>query len=194
MTSERRRRLAAVEATEAHVRRFFAGHEVEVVAYDLGFRRRRKVPDFRVMVVGPGPRESRWSYVSAGCWSAVNHDGHGLEFVMTSAHREPRVVDLLAMTAYYHSSHRLDHWHTLPIGEPWLPGSTCDHLLVSLPYLHGPDLERCDLPDGHARLLWLLPITASEKTFRREHGTEALEQRFDDAAIDPTDPARAPVA
>lgn len=43
--------------------------------------------------------------------------------------------------------------HNMPIGEPWVPGSTCDHLLISLPYLHGPDLEHCTLPGGHARIL-----------------------------------------
>lgn len=193
MTPKRRWRLAAVEATEAHVRAFFTGHDVGIVDYDLGFGRRRAVPDFRIMAVGPGPRSSAWAYITAGCWSAVNQDGHGIEFVMTSKQREPAVVDLIAMVAYYHAAHHLDHWHTMPIGGPWLPGSTCDHLLVSLPYLHGPDLEVCELPAGHARLLWLLPITAAEKAFRLQHDTEALEQRFDDAGIDPTDPLRASV-
>jgi hypothetical protein len=190
----RQRRLAAAEAIEAHVRQFFTGHEVEVANYDLGFSRRRRVPDFRILVVTPGPRSSNWTYVTVGCWSAFNVDGHGIEFVMTSKKRETTVIDLIAMVAYYHASHHLDHWHTTPIGGPWLPGSACDHLLVSLPYLHGPDLELCVLPQGHARLLWLLPITAAEKAFRQQHDTEALEQRFDDVGIDPTDPLRASVA
>ncbi|MFG3714789.1 suppressor of fused domain protein [Micromonospora sp. NPDC047730] len=194
MTPKRRRRLAAAGATEAHVRRFFTGHNVEIVNYDLGAGRRRAVPDFRIMVIGPGPRSDTWAYVTVGCWSAVNSDGHGIEFVMTSKQRQAAMVDLIAMVAYYHAAHHLDHWHTMPIGGPWLPGSACDHLLVSLPYLHGPDLELCALPDGHARLLWLLPITAAEKAFRQQHDTEALEQRFDDAGIDPTDPLRASVA
>ena len=115
---------------------FFAGHDVEIVDYDLGFGRRRAVSDLRIMVVGPGPRGDSWAYVTAGCWSAVNQDGHGIEFVMTSKLRESAMVDLIAMVAYYHAGHRLDHWHTMPIGDPWLPGSACDHLLVSLPYLH----------------------------------------------------------
>ena len=40
------------------------------------------------------------------------------------------------------------------------------------------------------RLLRVLPITEAERDFRSEHGLEALEQRFDDAAIDHTDPHR----
>ncbi|MFI0357182.1 suppressor of fused domain protein [Actinomadura sp. 9N407] len=66
---------------------------------------------------------------------------------------------------------------------------------MSLTYLHGPALERCALPNGHqARFLWLLPVTASEIAFRRTHGTEALEQLFDQAGIDPVDPDRAAVS
>ncbi|MFC4040548.1 suppressor of fused domain protein [Dactylosporangium siamense] len=190
MDPDSKAQQAAVQATAAHVQAFFVGHDVESIAYDLGSGRRGAVPDLRVMVVGPGPRSGAWAYVTAGCWSAVNVDGHGIEFVMTSQRREPALVDLIAMVAFYHAAHRLDHWHTMPIGEPWLPGATCDHLLVSLPYLHGPNLERCELPAGHARLLWLLPITSAELAFRQQRGTEALEQRFDDVGIDPTDPLR----
>jgi hypothetical protein len=84
--------------------------------------------------------------------------------------------------------------HTVPIGEPWVPRSTCDHLLVSLPYPFGPDLELCDWDGDHARLLWLLPITEAERDIKAEHGLEALEQRFDDAAIKYWDPARSSVA
>ena len=111
---------------------------------------------------------------------------------MTAQRRDRAIVDLLAMVAFYHVTHALDHWHCMPIGAPWLPGSACDHLLVSLPYLHGPDLEKCALPEGHARILWLLPITTEEKDFRIEHGTDALEERFDEAGIDLPTPSANP--
>ncbi|WP_086819906.1 suppressor of fused domain protein [Allokutzneria sp. NRRL B-24872] len=181
------------EAVEAHVRAFFVGHEVDVVDVDMGTRR-DVVPELRVLVVGPGPRGGGWAYVTVGCWALVQEDGCGVEFVMTSAQRHQRFVDLMAMVAYYHcGGHQLDLEHSLPIGEPWVPGSTCDQLLVSLPYLHGPDFEICPMPGGHARILWTLPVTTAEIEYRREHGNEALEQLFDDAAIIPTDPFRASV-
>ncbi|MFE6225882.1 suppressor of fused domain protein [Streptomyces sp. NPDC057854] len=78
--------------------------------------------------------------------------------------------------------------------EPWSPGSHCGHLPISLPYLHGPNLESCPLPDGHARNLWALPVTAAGTAYRREHGHEALEQLSDEHGIFPTDPRRPPVA
>ncbi|TWF89879.1 suppressor of fused domain protein [Streptomyces capillispiralis] len=188
-------RLLAAEAVESHVRVFFEGHSVEVVDYDLGPARRQVAPDLRILVVGPGPRSDGWAYVTAGCWAAREKDGRGLEFVMTAHVRDRRFIDLMAMIAHYHcGGHQLDLEHSMPIGEPWVPGSTCDHLLISLPYLHGPDLEHCPLPGGHARILWTLPVTTAEIEFRRRHGHEALEQLFDEAQIIPTDPFRASVA
>ncbi|MFG2341175.1 suppressor of fused domain protein [Streptomyces yangpuensis] len=187
-------RVPAAEAVESHVRAFFEGHTVEVVVRGLGPDRREALPDLRVLVVGPGPRSAGWAYVTAGCWAATEKDGDGLEFVVTAHVRDQRFIDLMAMIAYYHcAGHRLDLEHSMPIGEAWVPGSACDHLLISMPYLHGPDLEHCPLPGGHARILWALPVTAAEIEFRRREGHEALEQLFDDAEIVPTDPFRASV-
>lgn len=185
----------AAEAVESHVRAFFAGHSVEAIEFDLGPERREAIADLRILVVAPGPRSDSWAYVTAGCWAETERDGHGLEFVMTAPARDQRFIALTAMIAYYHcGGHQLGLEHSMPIGEPWVPGSACDHLLVSLPYLHGPDLEHCPLPEGHVRILWTLPVTAAEIEFRRSQGHEALEQRLDDAGIIPTDPFRASVA
>jgi len=91
------------------------------------------------------------------------------------------------MNASYHcgpAEQRLDLGHSVPIGEPWLPGSACDHLLICLPYPIGPEFEVCEWDGGHARILWALPITAAERDFKREHGLELLEQRFDAVALE----------
>ncbi|MEU3611555.1 suppressor of fused domain protein [Streptomyces sp. NPDC006872] len=168
---------------------------MEPVDYDLGPERRAVVPHLRVLVVEPGPRSDSWAYVTAGCWASMEKQGRGLEFVMTAHVRDQRFIELMAMIAYYHcGGHQLDLEHSMPIGEPWVPGSTCAHLLISLPYLHGPDLEHCPLPRGHARILWTLPVTTAEIEFRQRHGHEALERLFDEAEIIPTDPFRASVA
>ncbi|MER6833394.1 suppressor of fused domain protein [Streptomyces cellulosae] len=134
------------------------------------------VPGLRIRTVSPGPRADSWAYITAGCWSTVEADARGLEFVLTAPVRDERFADLLGSTAYYHADHHLGLEYSLPGGEPWLPGSHCDHLLISLPYPHGPDLEHCPLPDGHARILRALPVTAAETAYRREHGHNALER------------------
>jgi hypothetical protein len=75
-------------------------------------------------------------------------------------------------------------FHSLPIGEPWLEGATCDHFLVSLPYPFGEDLEICRCDETQVQILWLLPITAAERGFKKANGVDALEELFDRAAIE----------
>ncbi|GID98619.1 hypothetical protein Adi01nite_80310 [Amorphoplanes digitatis] len=156
---------------------------------------RTLVPDLHILRL---PQQGTGQlYATAGLWDATARHGHGLEFVLAAPTTDDAIhVETLTMVAYYHASsgdYVLDHGHTVPIGRPWLPGSRCDHLLVSLPYPWGPELENCDVPGGHVRVLWLLPITAAEKRFRHSHGLEALEQRFEDAGIIPADPYRGTV-
>ncbi len=157
----------------------------------------RRVPGFHVIRLGPAPGEYGWIHVTAGLWEATQHHGHALEFVLHAPEASDRHVQTLAMLSYYHASggsFALDHGHTVPIGRPWVSGSACDHILVSLPYPWGPSLEDCQLPDGgHIRVLWLLPITKAERQFKRANGLEALESRLEQAGIVPTDPHRASV-
>jgi hypothetical protein len=175
-----------------HVERFFTGHSVDSAEAIPGPVRQR-VPEFDALRVGPGPRLGKWTYVSSGCWQATHVNEHGLEFAIVTPTETPRAAELLAMTAYYHAgeaAQRLDVGQTVPIGEPWLPGSVCDHLLVSVPYIFGPDFEMCRWNGGHVRLLWLLPITSAERDFKAEHGLEALEQRLESEGVDYPNPLR----
>ncbi|MFF4021027.1 suppressor of fused domain protein [Streptomyces sp. NPDC001843] len=55
-------------------------------------------------------------------------------------------------------------------------------------------LEKFALAGGHARVVWVLPVTAAEMEYRRTHGHETLERLFDEYAIVPTDPRRPSVA
>jgi hypothetical protein len=179
------------EAVEMHVRRFFRGHPIAFERW--GERIEARLPAFRVMVVAPGPRTALWSYVSIGA-NRVRRSEHGLEFFVQAPAADEAHVELVTMVAHYHANpdetHRLGLGPTLPIERQWLPGSACDHLLVSKPYQFGPDLERCDDALGHVQLLWLLPITAAERAFKIAHGLEALEQRFESARLEYWKPER----
>jgi hypothetical protein len=186
----------AQRAIVRHLRERFPDRDVEAVRVDEGPVEER-VPGFSVVRVAPGDN-GLWLYVSSGAWDAVHTEEHGLEFCLLAADADDHHPLLLAMAAYYHAnddeSFRLDHGHTVPLGGPWLPGSSLDHLLVSLPYPLGPDFEMCHWDGGHARILWLLPITQGERDFRAREGLEALEQRFESGGIRYWDPGRAPVA
>jgi hypothetical protein len=134
-----------------------------------------------VVEFAPGPKSQLWVYATIGAWEARNDPR--LEFVLVAPKQDLRHVELLFMAAWYHGRRALGRGHTLPIGEPWLPGSDCDFLLVSTPYPFGPNLEICNLPDGHVHILWLLPITTAEREFKVREGLEALEQRFETGAL-----------
>ncbi|NMH80404.1 suppressor of fused domain protein [Pseudonocardia xinjiangensis] len=59
---------------------------------------------------------------------------------------------------------------------------------------HGPSLENLSLPDGSTvRCAWLIPITSAEVRYKKKHGLEALEERFEAGGLDYLDPHRASV-
>ena len=167
---------------ENHVREFFAGHDVAKLMWTSGPIQTR-LPRFRVLRVAPGPKAKLWVYVSLGAWE-VGPDDASLEFMIFAPAESSRHVELLAMNAYYHSNHHLGLGHTFPIGEPWLEGSTCDHMLVSLPYPFGEKLEICELDGQHVHLYWNLPITLAERNFKAENGLEALEELFEKRGLE----------
>ena len=138
-----------------------------------------------------------WIFATIGAWRATADESSGTEFVAVSRSEAAEVMTHLGQLAYYHAGpieNRLDAGHTLGIGEPWVPDSPLEALLVSLPYLWGPALEHCQLPGRHIRVLWALPIYEQEREYATTHGVEALEQRFDDPPLDYLDPFRRPVA
>jgi hypothetical protein len=178
-------------ALEQHVLTFFQGHVTRDAPLPEGPIHER-LPGFRVVMVAPGPRLGMWTYVSIGAYQ-VRDGEHAQEFIFVGEQDLPIHAAILTITAYYHAGpadHRLGVGHTVPMGKPWMPGSLCNHVLVSLPYPFGPELERCEIPHGHVQFLWLLPITRAEKEFRHRENLEELERRFDEAAIEYWDPAR----
>jgi hypothetical protein len=176
------------EIIRRHLDHFFVGHAYKEHIWPLG-PALTELPNLRVYEFAPGPKTNLWVYATIGAWGARNDPK--LEFVITAAEPDQKHVELLFMSAWYHKHHCLGTGHTLPIGRPWLPGSTCEFLLVSTPYPFGPDLEVCNFSDNHVHFLWLLPITSEEREFKVREGLEALEQRFDECAIEYWIPNRA---
>jgi hypothetical protein len=163
-----------------HLAVFFAGHPSNEQRWEAGPMAADS--DFFVMCFAPGPKTGLWAYFSVGA-ELLEADAPRLEFFVLSPRFDTRMVELVTMIAHYHRTERLGLSHLLPIGAPWLDCSSCDCFLVSLPYSFGPALEHLDYGTGSARFLWLLPITSSERQFAKEHGVEALEERFDQAQL-----------
>ena len=173
----------------AHIHAFFSGHETTRLTWKKG-PIGDVLPEFHVLRVAPGPKTNLWTYVSIGAWEVDRDTSGGLEFFVVGNEENERYVEALAMTAFYHQAHHLGKSHTFPIGEPWWPDSPLDHLLLSLPYIFGPEFEVCSLPDRHIHFLWLLPITQAEREFKAANGLDALEERFEQSGIEYWNPLR----
>jgi hypothetical protein len=147
--------------------------------------------DFRVLVI---PRSPAITAYATSCMFQPS-DKERLELHLltrTSQEDQSDLVEVLTAVAHYHRTGRaLGLGHSVNFGRPWLAGSTCTHGLISLPYLDGPDLEW--LVEPEVRFLWLIPITEAEMHFKKGHGMEALEQKFEEKQVDFLDPKRASV-
>ena len=146
-------------------------------------------PGFRVLVFPPSKRRRMWTY--ATCCMSQQSDAPALELHLFSPVQIETQVELLMVVAHYHlTGAYLDVGHTVNFGRPWLSESKCDHGLISLPYLDGPKLEWLEQADRNIRFLWLIPISAGEVEYKKLHGVEALEARFEERKCDYVNPQR----
>ena len=196
-------------AIEAHLRHGFPGQRVVVQGWRTDAM---SAPHVRVLRVDPESRGGLWLHVSSGASlptelptelptglpTELPTEGsaggaHGSEFVLVTPFKTLRAVELLAMVVYFHGVQALSVGDIVSVGEPWLPGSTCGHLLVSNPYLLADELWKLPLPGRTVHFRWVIPITATERAYATERGLDALEQRFEEAGLEYWDPHRASV-
>jgi len=180
-------------AIEAHLRHGFPGQRVVVQGWRTDAM---SAPHVRVLRVDPESRGGLWLHVSSGASLPTGGSAggaHGSEFVLVTPFKTLRAVELLAMVVYFHGVQALSVGDIVSVGEPWLPGSTCGHLLVSNPYLLADELWELPLPGRTVHFRWVIPITATERAYATERGLDALEQRFEQAGLEYWDPHRASV-
>jgi hypothetical protein len=134
--------------------------------------------EFRVLVI---KRSSEMVAYATLCMSQPDDTGR-LELHMLASPDQalkPHFVEMLTIIAHYHrTGSQLALGHSVNFGQPLVPESNCTHGLISLPYLDGPKLEWMANPK--VRFLWLVPITQEELAFKKTHGMEALEERFEE--------------
>jgi hypothetical protein len=166
---------------ESHIRTSFENNKISTEFWKQG-PINEILPEFKVLKVEPDNKFSFWAYISVGSWQLFENSK--LEFVILALQEDQKHVERLAMTAFYHSLHRLGLNHTFPLGEPWVENSTLEYCLVSRPYPLGIDFEICKIEDAHLHFFWLLPITEKERNFKIEKGVEALEERFEEVELE----------
>jgi len=137
------------------------------------------------------PRASREMFTYATCGMSLPSDPQPLELHLFAPEESSRLVELLTAVAHYHRTGSfLKLGETVNFGRPWFPGSECSYGLISRPYLDGPQLEWFNIGKTRVRFLWLIPMTYSERQYKKEFGLEALEARFEAASFDYLDPNR----
>lgn len=150
------------------------------------------LPMFKVLKFKPTEKRNSWIY--ATCGMSGNDKEQGLELFMLAPTENDFLIYLLAAIAHYHASGNiLGLGHTVNFGSAWYEDSKCDHGLISLPYLDGPNLEWLETRSMNIRFLWLIPITAEELQYKKDKGAAALEDTFEDAEFNYIDPFRGSV-
>lgn len=145
--------------------------------------------DFEVLIFPPRGERTMWTYATVGMAQLGDEDPIELHLFLPD--RSEAIAEILYAVAHYHrTGTRLGLGDSVNFGRPWLPGATCDHGLISLPYLDGPELEIGTIGGEVVHFYWLVPITAAEKAYKARHGLEALETRFEEGALDYVNPTR----
>ncbi len=147
--------------------------------------------DFCVLEFAPTNARDMWTYATCCFWSTL--DEHPIELHVFSSKQDGSIVELLTLIAHFHRNEsKLDLNHTVNFGRPWQNDSTCDHGLISLPFLDGPVLEDAHI-DGHKGIIkcyWLIPVTKKEVEFKKLLGIEHLEEKFEETGLNYLNPHR----
>ena len=181
-----------MSAIEAHAAKQWPGSKATIEHWTKG-PIAQVMPDFRILVLAPSVAGKPWVYITAGASDISVGGNYGLEFFLFSKSFERQHVELLSLVTYMHrdSHHHLSVGHTMNLGRPWEERSECDRLLVSLPYILGPNFEYLHVAEmKHIRFLWIIPITPEEESYRHHKGLEALEAAFEEASLQYVDPRR----
>ena len=179
---------ALAELVRGHAARCWPGRRIDVVRWEEGGLV-ENLPDLAVVRVAPAQPDGVWTLLTAGASIERMEDGYGLELVLLAPTDDKLAVKLISMVAHLHADARypLSHGQVLEIGHPWLPGASCDHLLVSLLDAFEPGLEWYSDTERNVRFVWLVPLTAAEAELARRDGLRELRARMSARQVDPAE-------
>jgi hypothetical protein len=144
--------------------------------------------DFHIREFEPG-KHPMWAYATCGLMQA--DAPQRIEVHIFAPRQNERIAELLYAISHFHcTGTHLDYGHSVNLGYPWWPDSACQHMLISRPYLDGPEFENGMMGGFSVRFLWLIPVTADELEFKKIRGLNALEKAFEKSEFDYLDPNR----
>lgn len=182
---------AVQRALYTHVDRCFPVHDKAMIALE-GHPVLASLPHLRVARIAPSYGSEPWAFLTLGGWALGREAGGGTELLLLAEDDREVHARTLADALLQLEEHPVAPGAFVRLPGGWLPGSACDHGLVTLPYPYGPVLEEVRDSPLPVRVLWLCPVTAAEVALGRTQGLEALEQRLEGMNFqDPQRPSRA---
>lgn len=134
-------------------------------------------------------RKRIWCYATIGM---SDGEPDGIETFIVTPDQNLRAVEFLYSLAHFHlTSARLDLGHTVNFGMELWDGSRLDHGFLSFPYVEDVGFDAFDCDSGRTTVAWLIPITSTEREYKKENGVEALETLFERRGLDYLNPSRA---
>ncbi len=117
-------------------------------------------------------------------------------FMLVSAQGSiPSLAQALHDLAGYprHNSTFLHWFHALPLGQPLLPGSPLSAFYFTVPPVSAA-FSTLSTFTSRIDILWAIPISEAERLHFVSHGPDSLEELFEAADLDLSDPFRPCVA
>src|SRR6266850_2153462 len=127
---------------ESHLAAFWPDRKVDDLTWNLG-PVRASLPNLRIRRLARHDEPVPWIYVTIGASDVREGSAPGLEFMILSPSETPRHVETLAMLAHFNSlpGHRLELGEVVNVGRPWIEGSGCDWLYMSVPYFAAREFQ-----------------------------------------------------
>jgi len=96
-------------------------------------------------------------------------------FALAPKEHELAMAHVLADLAHYPERHSSWlHWfHNLPLGDTLIPGSTLSAVFTDVPYM-GAHFATISRDHGRIDILWVIPITDTERTYLKTYGFRRL--------------------
>jgi hypothetical protein len=135
--------------------------------------------------------KTHWRYATVGM-AADQPDG--LEGYIIAPRSEKALVEILYALAHFNvTGAMLGLGDTVNFGKPVFAQSCLEYGFVSYPYLEPDGFEQVQFEATARTIGWIIPITQDERDFKKMHGPEALEERFEAVRLDYSNPRRSSV-
>jgi hypothetical protein len=180
--------IARMRRREEHYERFFGPME-DAVMDSTDF----KTPHIDIYQFSPRGDREFWTLVTGGMSDLrqprIPEGMHPrAELFLYASQPEPWMFDVLKGLAEmpFDDDTYIHWWHTVPNGKPMTAKpSLLTNFFFLPPKMEEPAFNTLAIDGDPVDMLWMVPITDSERTFKVAHDGYALEDLFDEQQLSP---------